>query len=839
MTVPITQAGFPESQEFVSGEPRDDAGKKPDADVGGDSLASISKGFWLVGEPEKVAKDIDTRWNAQNKGMKTRLARWELNTKRREGDYYSKLIKDTDADTFRVYTPRGVEQAPPSLSKTDDLCVKMVANLNADPARPDCEPSTDSDEDRGSAEFATRLLMIESTESGMNIPDLVEEAEDIACAYGSGFVYAYVDPQGGGHRPKEIMAPQQATQVGPDGQPVLEMPGQPDPMNPMAQPPMVPIQGEPILRYVAADGVTITDDPTQALLEWTPKVCGEVITGENLRFLPETCSGIKDANGVLLAALEQLGDLKARFPDVAKMSPDDLRKLVSYRPEITKTLMPKFAGGGEGTKGPDWKSEDGPPNDALCLTISGYMKGGGDYPLAAYVVMGGEKLLLHRQEWKEPIRARNGKMIDRAMEIPVAQFGQFRASRRAKDPYRRGLVELVGDGEPIRAFVIGAVIEYLTRVNNPHLFVPIGGGIQSKSLQLPRGTPIPFNPAGGGKPQQEEIAPLPATFMELHETISAEMDSRSGLQQAAQGVASASVQSGVHAQQIIEQALVALGGVKHSSDSGYMRLCRIVLQLWRAFFTTPQRVKIPGEGSAFKEREWMGTDLATVTDVKIAAGTSTMLTQSAKSRIALEKYQLQAISLEDFQRSEEGNIRTLIGQQDNPNKTRIAGQISDWGDGPPESWVPQQPPAPMSDPNTGQLVQPAAPPDPANPFADVRPVDQEQAVAVVRHAALARAVAGSKFKSKPPEWQQFILAEYDLMRRAAGISTLAEQQLAAQQQAQAQAQQAAQSDDKKHGQTMEKQQAAGEQKSAVEQQRAENQASVKSMSPATAGAPPQ
>src|SRR3990167_4951835 len=270
---PSSVAGFPETQEILSGEPQDDPGRPREAEEGdaprpkaGKSITSIGKGFWLEGEPEKVAKDIDLRWNAQNKAMKTGLARGDLNEKRRAGDPYSKLVKDTDQDTFRVYTPRGIEQAPPSLNKTDDLCVKVVSNLLVDPPKPECEPASDNDDDRSSAEFSTRVLMNESTESGLNIPDLVRDAEDVACSWGSGYVYAYVDPQGGGHRPKEIMAPQEATQIGPDGQPVLKMRGPPDPMTGAPGPP-VPITGKPMVRYVAADSLSIVDDPGQALLE--------------------------------------------------------------------------------------------------------------------------------------------------------------------------------------------------------------------------------------------------------------------------------------------------------------------------------------------------------------------------------------------------------------------------------------------------------------------------------------------------------------------------------------------------------------------------------------------
>jgi hypothetical protein len=793
MTAPYSLAGFPETQEIVSGEPVDDPGKTRDVDTdnqqrpkSGKSIQSIGKGFWLEGEPDKVARDIDLRWNAQNKAMKTGLARGDLNEKRRSGDPYSKLVKDTDADTYRVYTPRGIEQAPPSLNKTDDLCVKVVSNLLVDPPKPECEPASDSDEDRSSAEFSTRVLMNESTESGLNIPDLVRDAEDLACSWGSGYVVAYVDPQGGGHRPKEIMAPPGATQVGPDGQPVLEMPGQPDPVT-GAPGASMPITGEPMIRYVAEDGVTITDDPSQAMLEWLPKLCADVVTRKHLRFLPETCTGIRDADGILLAAFEQLGNLKAQFPSVAAMKPDELQALVNYRPEIAKVLLPKHAGNGEGTRGPDYDSSKGPPDDAMVLTITGIRRGSMPYPLGAYVVSGGQKFVLHREEWAEEIPGKNGAKIKRAMDINVAQFRQFRDTRTG-DPHGRGLVDRVGDGDPLVSFAIGAIVEYLHRVNNPHLFVPIGSGIQAKSLQLPRGTPIPYNPSGGGVPKQEEIAPLPTAFMDFIQFVRADQDSTSGLEQAAQGAASPSVQSGKHAQQIIEQALVALSGTKADMESGFQRLCRIVLQLIRKYYTTPQRIKIVGEDGAFKEREWMNTDLGSTTDVKIMAGTSTMLAASAKSAIALEKLQVGAITIEDFQRAETGNVRALIGAQDNPHKQRIGRQIADWKDGPPEDWQPQVPPAdpltgqPMLDPTTGQPVPP--PVDPANPFADVRTVDQEQAVAIVRHAELARAQGGSKYKTKPPEWRAFFDAEYEAMRRAAGVATVAEQQMAAQQAAQ-------------------------------------------------------
>jgi hypothetical protein len=789
---PISQAGFPDTKAIVSGEPQEDDSLRSRDDVGSGAKGKKSgKGFWLEGEEAKVAKDIDQKWSAQDKGMGNRLARWEVAAKRRDGDPYSKLVKDTDQDTFKVYTPRGIENAPPSLNKTDDLCIKVVANLLVDPPKPECEPASDNDDDRSSAEFSTRVLMNESTESGFNIPDHVRVAEDLACSYSSGFVYAYLDPQGGGHQPREIMAPQAATEVGPDGQPILEAPvGDGMAMMPEGSAVPQPIMGPPVLRYVGLDGKTIVDDPNEAMLEWLPKVCGEDITGQHVRFIPETCTGIRDADAALIVSMPSLDRLKSMFPEtVGKMDAEDLRRLVSYRPKICDQILPKYAGKGQGTPSEEAKQGDGPPGDALCCIITAYHVGNGNYPLGAYVVMGGGKFILHRQEWKEKVRAKNGKLVDRAAIIPVSQFRQFR-DVKSKDPYGRGLVDLLTSGDPLRSFAIGAVIEYLHRINNPHLFVPVGSGIQAKSLNLPRGTPIPYNAAGGGLPKQEEIPPLPSAFMDFYNQIGTEMDSRSGLEQAAQGVASPSVNSGTHAQQIVEQALVALSGMKQDMESGYMRLCRVILQLIRMGYTKPQRLKITGDDGSFKEREWTGTDLGNTTDIKIQVGSSTMLTPSAKSSIALQKYQLQAISLEDYQRSEEGNTRTLIGLQDNPAKNRIRGQNADWCDGPPENW---QPPMAPVDPMTGQppidpaTGQPAPTPvDPANPYADRRAVDQQQDIALLRFSEMARVQSGTKYATKAPEWRAYFDAEFEATRQAAGKITLVEQQQAMQQQQQQQ-----------------------------------------------------
>lgn len=801
----------PQGTALLSGE--EPAGQPPNpglmesAPEGGEQQGANTPalGFWLDGKESDVAKDIDERWNAQNKAMKGRFARWDLNERRMDGDTYSKLVQDTDQDTFRVYTPENAELAPPSLNKTRDLSNKMVANLLVDPPKFEAEPPSDTDEDIGAAEFSSRALENEAGESGLDLVGRIEEAEDLACIYGSTFQRFYVDPSRGGRRPKEIMASAAATTVDdalfvtapPAGAPDLpETPGDtPDAAQP--EPQQVAQPAPYFLRYVRPDGA-LTDDPSEADIEWTPKIVVEVLTGRNLRFLPETCTGIEDADGVLIAAYTTLGALKSRFPKtVGVMDEAGLKSLVSYRPHDTKKLLPKWAGDGQGSKRPP--GHIGPPDDAQVCTITGYLRGCPEYQKGAYVCMAGGKFLLERLPWETTLTVpKDKKSRPIPMDLPVSQYRQFRDAK-GQDPYGRGLVDLVGDGDPIVAFIIGSVIEYLHRVNNPHLFVPVGS-VHENYVGLPRGVPIPYNASAGGKPEYEQFGSLPPEFMELKREINASQDSMSGLQQAAQGTSDPNSQSGIAKQIVVEQALVALGKPKRAMDKAGIRSCRIILQLMRQAYTTPQKMRIPGEDGSFKEEEWTAADLGSTLDVRILPGTSTMLPASAKQDLILryatpvDPNQPPILSMAEAKRLIRTGVRSIIGMQDSKALLRVKGQVKRWNDGPPDGW--QMPEAPIDpatgqppiDPMTGQPVP--APPDPANPFADQRPTDDEPENAQVRHTELSDLITSSAYRKWGDAWGQYALMEYTRAKQAAGVMTLAEQAVA-QQQAAAQQQEAA------------------------------------------------
>lgn len=814
-----------EPQEPFTGHRSPEA--KDDAPVQATLPMGVTLGWWLE-EPdeEKVAKDIVKRWKQQDKAMKSRFNRWDFNARRRDGDQYSKLQYNPDTGETTIYVPMGAENAPPSLNKTDALCSKMVANMLVDPPRPDAEPPSDSDEDRSSAEFTTRALTDLHSESGLAMDETLREAEELACSYGSGFIRYYTDPTGGGQRPREIMAGfdpitgqqakteaealQRAVPIQPAapagvvgaGEPVAGGPvgaGAPVPGVP-APPPQLQPWPDYRLRYVAPDG-TLTDSQAEAEIVWLPKVKREILTGKHVRFLPDTASGIHDADGVILAGFVQLGTLKRMFADkMGSMKEDDIRAMVKHRPEMAKHLLPKHVQLRDQSEEKRSDGKDGPPDDALVLVYTMEYLDCPEYPRGADVIVGGDKYLLDRRPHMRETE-RDGKLTLDRHDLRLVQVRQF-LDTRDRDPYGRGLVDKVGDGDPLMAIALGYLIEYVYRANNPHIFVPMMSGIDDKSLTLPRSTPIPYNPANGGKPVFEEIPPFAQATMELYHLISSEMNDRSGLHDVAQGESNPEVQSGRHARIIVEQALVALSGAQSAMRDAFVRGCRIQTQLMRSDYTTPQKIRIVGEDGAYKVKDWTGADLGSTTDVKVQAGTGTMLSPSAKAAVASEQLEIavkrqDARGIDRYYRALSGNTHPLLGLEDDPAAMEVKRSIAKWEEGAPAGfdvvfgqYQLQSQQRQMQVQQYQQAMQPVPPelmqpiPVPMTPFVP-RPNHEDPFVAKVRYDELNRAMSGTKYAKQPPQWRALFDMEYQRMRHAAGVATVREQQAAAAQQQQA------------------------------------------------------
>jgi hypothetical protein len=739
---------------------------------------------------EKAAKLALRLWDAQNRTMNRRKVRWKANYLRRQGVPGVRLIRtDYDRSEYTVWAPPGGSRTPPTMNKAARLCRRVEDNLFADPPYPDATPASDTDTDRAAAEFATRVLLDLGSESGFNNLQTIRESFSKASTYASGFRRYWVDPQGGGHRPKQIMASKNAVQLG-DGD-----------MDPLVDPTTGVEDPEPTLRYVARDGKTITDDAKKAALEWVPKIKCDVLTGHHVRMIPETVNRMHDASGAMVAMFVTFSTLKARYPDViAKLTPTQIRQMGKYRPERFRDLIPDWltdAPTGVKTERPDTETggqNDEIADDAYVFFLCIYYRAGGQYPMGCYFCLGGDKIVLDRDKWIGETPSGEPEILD----IPIDQVKQFHEGR--DDPYGDCLMDLLGNPNEIRNAQHGSWIEHLDRFNNRKVFYPITSILQPKAMQQMTGTYIPINP--GGQPFPEEIPDYPKESIELLDRVTDEMNDESGLQQAAQGLEVPDINSGVQANYTIEQANKALAELKQNAEDALVRGWRIVLQLTRNFLTQPMKIRWLGEDNGWKEQEWSGSDLGSTRDVRLAEGSFTMLTPSVKATVASQYAQAGVLSPDEYKDVIRTNISGLIDIEDDPFYLRVRRQITAWKDGPGKQLKQQESQWQVQQATIQQHQQagaifgsapaPVPPPQPS-PFAQASqslfkrlPVDLEPLVAAVRHRELSRTLASTDFTKQPPEWQQAYLAEYDAMRQAAGVTTLQEQQQAQQSAAQQQ-----------------------------------------------------
>jgi hypothetical protein len=718
-----------------------------------------------------------------------------------------------DRNDVMLQIPLGAYDIPPLMDRTDELLEKVVSHLLADPPVPDAEPARDDDQARDASEFTTRLLTIEGSESGWNNLSLVRRAERKAGIYGSGFVYPCIDPTGGGWRPMAVRALATAQTVEDATR---------DPTN-----------GEPLpedderltTRYVLPNEdenqpAALTDDKTQADRQWLPKIRPEVLTAEQVVLLPETCTSVGDAVGCILIRHTPLGKFKGEFADkVSGLSQDQLRELCEWNPEDAKKARPGFVGG-KNVNTNVGNGSDNVPDTALVCTLSLYFTSHYAYPKGAYIVIANPAVVpvVHKQTWsgmvelgEEPGVSGETATDEEMLMLPLAQFRQI-DDDVDDDPLGRGLVWKLGPPDEVRGEIVAAWLDYLDWSNNPNVMLPMGSNVDGADWDRRDGTPLYYNPAG--QPVQEQIPPFPSDGKEFFDRATQAQDSASMLEEVAQGVDSPNINSGVQASYTIQQAHVNMAMLRANFADGQERLWRLTTQLYRVFYTIPQILKFQGDDGAYKAREWSRIDLGSTRDVRIARGSFTQQSPEQKQAMLDQRAAAQLIDREEYERLSASNIRPAIGFQDNPHRMRVRRQISAWRDGPPADFAQQYAnyqtqvaqyqataqQAQMADAQAQQLAastgqQPPPPTDAGqppvdtlNPFADVRPVDDEQDVARIRWLDLRREMSSAGFAKRPPEWQQYLVDAYTRARQAAGVSTIAEQQQAAQAQQQQQTQ---------------------------------------------------
>lgn len=692
-----------------------------------------------------AAKSMLRDWDQSYRDIKALLPQWKVNRARSLGYSGVKLIKRQDEN--RAYIPAGAVPSIAGLNKASRLRRRLRSVLFADPAMPEAMPAGDDIQEIDQAETATRILADVCSEGNLDLNLGMSDAFDLASDYGSGFLRFWVDPQGGGYVPREI-------QAHPDAQTEAEKDG--DDLAPK----------DPITRYVREDG-TLTDEPTEAQREWRAKLGRELLTGKNVRFLPHTVRDIWEADGLMIGVMVPWPTLLGQFPDLATLSEQEQDAMVRARPQRVEELVPisrrKFLTAAK-------------REDSLVFVLTRYHKQSTAYPQGFYGIACGDGTMLHRGTWFDEQHAE-------PLDIPVTQIGQFRDEDAG--PYFRGVMEMLGPGNEVRAMLLGSMLEFVDRfVVNRKIFAPVTAGYQAQQQQGPLGMVIPVLP--GQVPTFEDVPDYPSFGKETLAFINEDLDDESGLQSAAQGIQESGVKSGLHAQVLVEQVNMGLSDLRENVERAYVRAWRIVQQQIRAFYSGEQQLSWLGDDGAFKVKLWTPGDLGSTKDVRIAKGSFTHLAPSAKAALA-QNYAaagffgnlqinpqtgqpFDPVATLRFQHAVTSHVGGLLGITEDPHTLRIRRQLARWSEGPP---------APAVLPPRG-LVPPGQPSP--NPYAaslqaifQPLPVDEEPRVALIRAYECGRVMAGTKFGSFPDPWKVGLVQIYQAARQAAGISTAAEQ----------------------------------------------------------------
>lgn len=781
------------------------------------------------GDMEKVAVAVIKLVDDQAPARKRRRAEWKCHEMWLRGirGVQVKPLSE-DRDNVELTMELGSFNQRPVMDRCDELCEKLVSHLFADPALPDAEPASDSDEDRDAAEFTTRLLTIEGAESGFNNTGVMRRAERKAGVYGSGFATFFVDPMGGGWRPMEIRAHPRALDV--------------------ASATKDPETGEEArdeiltTRYVKADK-TLTDKPLEAQEQWLPKFRVEVTSGEGVVLLPANCTGIADACGEVLIRWTSIGDLKAAFPDtVGKYTEDELKRLVEWEPSEGKKAFPSFLSKKD-IKSGGLDPEGNVADRALACTYTLFYKGHSSYRKGAYVVVGGENMVLHRALHVGMVEGpKRGEMREECLELPTIQVRQL-DDDVFDDPYGYGVIKRLGPADEVRGQTVLAWLEYLDRYAHPHFFLPIGSIVQPDQMATRDDTPIMYNP--GGKPEQETIPAFPPDAKEFMDRAGAAQDSAVGLGETASGLEVPTVTSGKQADSIIQQAHVNISSIRQNAADAQERLWRVVAQLYRVFWTIPCKMGVVGDDGAYKEEEWARADLKSTRNIRIARGSFSQQTREQKQQILDVRFSQQLIDPYEYNRLTGANLQATTGTKDNPHLMRVRRQVSEWRDLDEQQLAAamaksqeiaaqfQQQMAEwqqlaMAAQALGQPApeQPVPPKDPMlgiNPFADKRAADDEQDIAQMRHMEIRRELAGTAYYRASEAKKALIDEAYLEVRQQAGVMSIQEQQQAQADAAAQQQEAAASAENLKAKQRTDEQGAAAQAKAAEsEAQRAAN-----------------
>jgi hypothetical protein len=717
-----------------------------------------------------LAKYVHQLWKAQNRRYARRMVEYRLNQRRRDGEtgiWLNEGNKRQDVGLFDVYAPPRAA-APIVFNMSGRLCDRLTAQMFADNFHPEVEPTQDTDDAKDSAHVAQRALDDVCSEAKANAPELHRMAFDEGHTGGSGYILWYVDPYAGGRTPKDVEAGPDATSLefatkDPLGKPYPEE--------------------ELTTKFLRPDG-TLSDSAAGAALGWMPQLDGTALHAKHCRLLPGTASSVWDADGALVAVYESWGNVKRLHPEVAHLPVEQIKELCRHRPEGWHELLPMVDGKPHNTLPHD----EVPPEEWLVPYLRVWVKECGDYPDGAHVAVIGKEHIAAQEPWIGQDDQGRFKL-----DIPLSQI---RLWRKAGMKDGTATMDILGDSAEGRAAVVSAYLDYFDRLRDQKTFVPSNSTLSGKEMLLQgMGRYIPINP--GGEPRYEELPAFPKEIGELFGIYTDEMSNAVALQQTAQGLDTDSSQSGRAKLAVVNQVHANLSDMRASVEAAFVRSWRIMLQLMRWKYTRPQKTSWTGEDGAYQVKRWSGSDLAGEKDVRLKAGTGTMLTPAQKIDQAIQFGQIGILGPLDIQDTIGKSVSQQLGVRDNPHWQRVRRQIAIWEEtgkelfppGMPQA-PPMPPPMPMApppppmggmmppegppnvpgaplglDPATGQPLPPPAHPEALKIF-EPRLCDTQADVAAIRQRELGRMMASVTYEQFPQEWRQPLDDAYAMASQA-------------------------------------------------------------------------
>lgn len=715
-------------------------------------------------DPEKIAKHLQELWEAQTPDYAYRIVAAEVNERRRAGEC-NVWVKVQDRARYVAFTPLGATTIQNKFGrKADRLCLKAVSHLYQDPAQPEATPSTGEEEDRDSAQLATRILSDLGSEANLDSVKSHKQAWDKASNWGRAYIWRFTDPKGGGRVPMEVMAQPEQQHV----EEALAMPGD-------------------VMRYVREDGM-LSESPEGAALRWLPKMIGQVATPGNVRLWPATSTDLWDADGLIYREYYPWNTLTSWFEKLQEAKPEERDHATSCRPADTKHLLPKRFG-----KAHDpGKPKPGHEGEGLALLTIKWCVESAGYPDGAYVVTVGDKLCPLQEEWI--LQGEDGKRERR--DLPWTEVMQWQ---------HVGLMDFLGPNNEFREQLYGRFEEWMERTLNRKTLLPFGSTVQPKDMQNPFATTLYFQP--GYEPRWEEVPPIPGELPALIERNEQEMqdaaalpgESGQGLQTPSGSNPSGST-SGRQALAVLSQQQANLSDLVQNANRARVRDWRIQLQEMKANFDVPQLLKYQGDDGGYIVKRWRGSDLGNTRDVQVRSGTGTVHNQFQKVQLAMELWPALGRDPEELQEIIASGVSPLVKIADNPPLMRIRRQLAAWKEGPQQQeqemapmgqmgpMMGGQPMDPMAqmggmgqmggmdgmggpmmgpppiDPMTGQpMIQPH--PEAVKIFEPVL-ADGAMINAKIRVRELNLAMCAANYLSFPPEWRMPLEMEYQKMAQA-------------------------------------------------------------------------